>query len=62
MQPENDSQTDSLPVDIKKQLDKMREATTHLRSVHYDISGGTEQLRGAVKVLSSRVADINEEG
>lgn len=51
-----------IPPDMKEQLEKMKEATERLRSVHYDISGGTEQLRGSVKVLSSHVADINDEG
>jgi hypothetical protein len=52
----------TLPPDIKNQLEDLKEASKRLRSVHYDISGGSEQLRGAVKVLSSRVSDINDEG
>lgn len=52
----------SLPPDIKEKLAKVKEATESLRSVHYDVSGGREQLRGAVKVLSSQVTDIDSEG
>lgn len=62
VQPEKDPRMESLPAKMKEQLDKMKEASERLRSVHYDISGGTEQLRGAVKVLSSQVTDINDEG
>lgn len=62
IQPDSGTNTASLPADIKEQLDKMKQASEQLQSVHYDISGGTEQLRGAVQVLSSRVTDINDQG
>jgi hypothetical protein len=62
IQPESGSITSSLPAEMKEQLENIKLATNSLRSVHYDISGGTEQLRGAVKVLSSRVTDINDQG
>jgi hypothetical protein len=61
VQPDN-STTASLPIDIKEQLDKMKLASERLRSVHYDILGGIEQLRGAVKTMSLRVIDIDSQG
>lgn len=61
-QPESTLSTASMPLDIKEKLLNIKSATESLRSVYYDVSGGREQLRGAVKILSSRVSDIDSEG
>jgi len=62
-QVQSDNNTTALlPVDLKEQLDRMKKASECLRSAYHGISGGVEQLRGAVKVLSSRVIDIDNEG
>ncbi|KAH7914005.1 PP-loop family-domain-containing protein [Hygrophoropsis aurantiaca] len=49
----------ALPPDILNSLEKIKAAAAQLQSTVMDISGGREQLRGAVKVLSSRVEDID---
>src|SRR5882724_7773322 len=62
VQPDNNTTTTPLPADLEEQLKKIKQASKHLRTAYYDISGGVEQLRGAAKVMSSRVIDIDNQG
>lgn len=61
-QPESSLSAATLPVAFQDQIEKMKLAAENLRSAHYDITGGVAQLRGAVKVLSTRVTDIDAQG
>ncbi|KAH7929670.1 adenine nucleotide alpha hydrolases-like protein [Leucogyrophana mollusca] len=48
-----------LSPDIIRSLESIKTASAQLQSTVMDVSGGREQLRGAVKVLASRVEDID---
>jgi hypothetical protein len=61
VQPDNNTTT-PLPADLEEQLKKIKQVSKDLRSAYNDISGGVEQLRGAVKVMSSRMIDIDNQG
>jgi tRNA(Ile)-lysidine synthase len=50
-----------MPAEITEQLKKIKEVTD-IKAVNIDISGGQEQLHGAVKSLSARVEDIDSQG
>lgn len=62
LQPDATLNTATLPPDIKEKLIRIKEVTESMRSVQFDVSGGREQMRGAVKELTSRVMDIDTEG
>lgn len=51
-----------LPEDISGSLEKIQKAAGDLQETPMDLTGGIHQLHGAVKVLSSRLEDVDSEG
>jgi hypothetical protein len=51
-----------MPPDIVEKLKTMEEAVSTLQAVSVDVSDGIDQLRGAVKTLTSYVEDIDSQG
>ncbi|KAG1756314.1 PP-loop family-domain-containing protein [Suillus paluster] len=50
-----------LPQHIASSLDKIKVAAADLQDTPMDLTGGIHQLHGAVKVLSSRLEDVDNE-
>jgi len=51
-----------LPEHIAGSLEKIKVAAADLQETPMDVTGGIHQLHGAVKVLSSRLEDVDNEG
>ncbi|EGN99571.1 hypothetical protein SERLA73DRAFT_106177, partial [Serpula lacrymans var. lacrymans S7.3] len=58
---ELDQAPQEMPPEFKEALQKVKSASANFQTTILDISGGKEQLRGAVKYLSSHVEDIDHQ-